>query len=175
VKSEEVFSRFLLLVFTFMIILGLDPGTATTGYGLVKIDGDKRIVLDFGVISTPAGLELGERLLMLQQDLKVLIEKCRPDKVGVEDLFFATNVKTAMSVAHARGVILCTAYEYGILTVEITPNQVKSAVTGDGNADKQQVQKMVMMMFGLTHVPKPDDAADALAVALAVERMNGRM
>lgn len=147
------------------IILGIDPGLATVGYGVIRFFGEKAEVLDFGVIETPAGLELSERLSMIQVDLEKLIERFHPTEAYVEELFFSTNVKTALSVAHARGVIMSSLASGGLQPRSITPNQVKSGLTGDGNADKKQVQRMLQIQFGLSEIPHPDDAADALAIA----------
>ncbi|MGE3279165.1 MAG: crossover junction endodeoxyribonuclease RuvC [Candidatus Altimarinota bacterium] len=147
------------------IVLGIDPGLATIGYGFMKFRGDDAHILDFGVIETPAGLELPERLLMIQQDLTVLLEKYRPDEAYVEEVFFSTNTKTAISVAHARGVIMSSLASHGLRPRSLTPNQVKLGMTGDGSADKRQVQHMLKMQFSLSQLPEPDDAADALAIA----------
>lgn len=150
-----------------MIILGIDPGTATTGFGVIeKTKSNTYTVLDFGVISTPKTLSDAERLLDLESDLASLIKKYKPHIVGIEKLFFETNQKTAMQVAQARGVILLTIARHRVATQEFTPLQVKSTICGYGKADKKQVQFMVKKTFGLQTTPKPDDAADALAIAL---------
>lgn len=158
-----------------MIVLGIDPGTATTGFGVIRTVGHKREFVDCGVISTPKDLSHAERLVMLHEDLKALLEHHKPERVGVEKLFFATNVTTAMSVGEARGVILFTLQQAGIPLIEFTPLQVKQATTGYGQADKKQIQQMVKKMLKLEVVPKPDDAADALAIALATASNNGMM
>lgn len=147
------------------VVLGIDPGLATIGYGLLLFQDDKASILDFGVIETPAGLELPERLHMIQQDLDSLIEKHRPQEAYVEELFFSTNTKTAISVAHARGIIMSSLASSGIRPRSITPNQVKLGMTGHGGADKKQIQRMLMIQFSLKSIPTPDDAADALAIA----------
>jgi len=149
-----------------MIILGIDPGIADTGFGAIKKIGDSYSVIAFGSIKTPPSLDLPQRLLALHRELKAIIKKYQPDLVGVEELFFAKNVKTAITVSHARGVILLTAREQGCETREFTPLQVKQALCGYGRADKNQIQQMVKTVLGLKDIPKPDDAADALAVAI---------
>lgn len=148
-----------------MIILGIDPGTATTGFAIVeKLPGKTRAV-NFGVISTTATLSPEKRLKLLAKDLRMLIKKYKPNRASVEKLFFATNQKTAISVAQARGVVLLLLAEASVPTFEYTPLQVKSRISGYGSAGKKQVQFMVTKIFGLKSTPKPDDAADALAVA----------
>lgn len=150
-----------------MIILGIDPGTATTGFGVVKKENGKLSMIDYGVVSTPAGVEMGKRLVMLADDLDQLIKSHKPDIVAVEKLYFATNVTTAMAVSQARGVILYVIASHGLTPREFTPLQIKSAVTGNGQAKKPQVQEMVMRLLKLDQLPQPDDAADALAIAIA--------
>ena len=147
------------------VILGIDPGLATVGYAFIRVIEDEQEILDFGVLTTPAGLDLPERLLMIQKDLRQLLEIHDPDEVVIEDLFFGKNVTSALDVAHARGVILSTCAEQGIRPEVFTPNQIKQILTGDGCADKRQVQDMLVRTFDLAQLPKPDDAADALAVA----------
>ena len=151
-----------------MTILGIDPGTATTGYGIIKTGKrkDEFEIVDFGVISTKAKLPDAERLKILADDLSDIIKKHKPACVGVEKLFFTTNQKTAMTVSQARGVVLYIAQHNRIPILEFTPLQIKSFICGYGKADKKQVQYMVQKTFNLKSVPKPDDAADALAVAL---------
>ena len=150
-----------------MIILGIDPGIASTGYGVLKkLEGNKLACLGFGCIETPPGLEHPARLAQIREALIRLIEKYRPDRGAVEQLFFAKNTKTALSVAHARGVALETLHTHGVLVQEYTPLQVKQAITGYGRAEKLQVQKMVQILLALRAIPKPDDAADALAIAI---------
>ncbi len=150
-----------------MIILGIDPGTATTGFGVIeKVKGGQWQAKEFGVITTDKDLNDAERLNVLAHDLEVIIKKHKPDAVGVEKLYFESNVKTAITVAQARGAILLTLEHNHIPIYEFTPLQVKSRLTGYGKADKKQVQFMVKREFGLKTTPKPDDAADALAIAL---------
>ena len=150
-----------------MLVLGIDPGTATTGYGFVRDlpDGSLEVV-DFGIISTPADLPTPERLSMLYQKLTEKILLYRPQSGAVEKLFFQRNVTTAMSVGQARGVVILALAQHGIKVAEYTPMEVKQAVTGYGGADKNQVQQMVRVLLGLSDIPRPDDAADALAVAI---------
>jgi crossover junction endodeoxyribonuclease RuvC len=150
-----------------MITLGIDPGTATTGYAFIrKLKDNSFGVLDFGVIETSKKLSDSERLLIVKKDLNKLIKKYKPNNAGVEKLYFETNVKTAMTVSQARGVVLVTLEENKIPLHEFTPLQVKSLICGYGKAEKKQVQYMVQKTFGLKNIPKPDDAADALAIAL---------
>ncbi len=148
-----------------MLVLGIDPGTAITGFGLVEQDDEPRLV-DAGAILTPAGTPLPERLLTIHQQLSGVIDAFRPDAVAVEELFFSKNVRTAMSVGHARGVVLLAAAQAGLPIYHYKPSEVKVAVTGYGNADKPQVQEMVRLLLRLDERPKPDDVADAIAVAL---------
>ncbi|HEX2980412.1 MAG TPA: crossover junction endodeoxyribonuclease RuvC [Anaerolineaceae bacterium] len=150
-----------------MLVLGIDPGTATTGYGLVREDprGDLEVV-DFGVITTPAGHPLEKRLLLLYQKLSELILLHQPDSGAVEKLFFQRNVTTAIAVGQARGVAMLALAQYGMPVGEYTPLEIKQAVAGYGGADKNQVQQMVKALLGLADIPRPDDAADALAVAI---------
>lgn len=150
-----------------MVILGIDPGTATTGYALIKKEKNNTYrVLDFGVIKTKKTLSDSARLLELQKDLKNIISKHKPSRAGVEKLFFEKNVTTAMTVSQARGVVLLTLEQSKIQLHEFTPLQVKSMICGYGNAEKRQVQLMVQKTFNLKSLPKPDDAADALGIAL---------
>ena len=155
-----------------MVILGIDPGLATLGFGLIESLDGKNTVIDFGVISSPKDESLPVRLSLIEGSLKKLIEKYKPDEAAVEELFFAKNVKTALDVAHARGVVLlCLNKECGRL-FEYTPLQIKQGLTGYGKADKTQIQKMVKVLLNLQTVPRPDDAADALAVALCHSQTN---
>lgn len=150
------------------IILGVDPGIADTGFGLVeKGAGGKLSCLAYGSIKTPASLPLPQRLVILDKELERVIKKYQPQLAAVEQLFFTNNAKTAMIVGQARGVILLALKRGGLEILEFTPPQVKQAVSCTGRADKCQVQKMVAMLLGLKEVPRPDDAADALAIALA--------
>ncbi len=149
------------------LALGIDPGTATTGYGLVRLlqDGGLEAVT-FGVIVTPPSTPAHQRLLMLYRDLQELISLHRPDTCAVEKLFFQRNVSTAIAVGQARGVVMLAIAEAGIDVAEYTPNEVKQAVVGYGSAQKRQVQEMVRTLLLLPEIPKPDDAADALAIAI---------
>jgi crossover junction endodeoxyribonuclease RuvC len=149
-----------------MKILGIDPGTATTGFGLISKQGPKLSKLDCGVISTPKDIEMPKRLVMLHDDLQEIFKFHKPDAVAVEKLFFTSNITTAMTVSQARGVVLLVAEQNGIAIAEYTPLQVKMAVSGYGKATKKQVQEMVKKILKLDQIPKPDDAADALAIAI---------
>lgn len=150
-----------------MKIFGIDPGTATTGFAVIeKIESSVR-ALDFGVISTSPKLSAEKRLQEISENLGELFDSYQPDLVAVESLFFFKNQTTAFAVAQARGVVLLTISKFGLPLVEITPLQVKMAVTGYGKAEKRQVQEMVKTIYCLDEIPKPDDAADALAVAFA--------
>lgn len=149
-----------------MIILGIDPGLATVGYGAISYDGMKMTLLDYGAIYTPAGMPIPERLDILYDSMEELMQRFAPDAVAFEELFFAKNVKTGINVAQARGVCVTAAYRNNKSLFEYTPLQVKQAVTGYGRAEKQQIQAMVKTILGLSEVPKPDDAADAVAVAI---------
>ncbi len=150
-----------------MQVVGIDPGTATTGYGFVsENDQGDLIAIDYGVIQTPAGLPLEQRLLQLYQDLKSLLLLHHPDQGAVEKLFFQKNVTTAIAVGQGRGVVMLALAEAGLSVAEYTPLEVKDAVVGYGRADKRQIQEMVKAMLGLAEIPRPDDAADALAVAI---------
>ncbi len=148
------------------IILGIDPGIADTGYGVIAKDGGNLQCLDYGSIRTPKNTALGERLMMLEKELDGLIDKYCPEIVGVEQLFFCNNATTAFMVGQARGVVLLTAAKHDLEIREFTPLQVKQAVCGYGKAQKQQIQQIVKLILGLKEIPKPDDAADALAVAI---------
>jgi crossover junction endodeoxyribonuclease RuvC len=149
-----------------MNILGIDPGTATTGFGIITQTKNQPKLIDFGVIATDKKLSDAERLQILAYDLQELINKYRPDAVGVEKLFLTTNQKTVMTVAQARGAVLLTCQQQKIPIYEFTPLQVKSFICGYGKAEKKQVQYIVQKTFSLKSIPKPDDAADALAIAL---------
>jgi crossover junction endodeoxyribonuclease RuvC len=151
-----------------VIVLGIDPGTAATGYGLVERNGSHLRMVEFGVVETLAGGTAGERLVAIHAGVVGLIERHRPALVGVERIFFSRNVQTAFSVGQARGVVLLAAAQSGLPIFEYTPNEVKIAVTGYGRATKEQVQRMVQTVLRLVEVPTPDDAADALAVAICL-------
>lgn len=149
------------------LVLGIDPGTAITGYGLVsnRQDGSLEMVA-YGTIQTPAGEAAHKRLLMLHERLKEILLLHQPDSCAVEKLFFQRNISTAMAVGQARGVVMLAIAEAGLEVREYTPNEVKLAVAGYGSAQKRQVQEMVRTLLGMETIPKPDDAADALAVAI---------
>ena len=150
-----------------MAVIGIDPGTATTGYGIIdETPQGELIALAYGVISTPADLIMPDRLLMIHQKLRDLLLLYHPKSGAVEKLFFQKNVRTAISVSQARGVVLLTLAELGIPIGEYTPLEVKQTVSGYGGADKTQVQIMTRTLLGLAELPKPDDAADALAIAI---------
>ena len=149
-----------------MIVLGVDPGTAMCGYGLVSRQGSVLRMLDYGCLQTVNDRPLPERLVVIHQGITELIEEHRPEAVGVERLFFNKNVQTAFAVGQARGVILLAAAQHGVPVLEYGPHEVKIAVTGYGRAAKDQVQRMVQAVLGMTVLPRPDDAADALAVAI---------
>ena len=150
-----------------MLVLGIDPGTATTGYGLVNEDDNGSLrAVSYGVISTPASMQMPERLLELFNQLNQLILLHRPESGAVEKLFFQRNVRTALSVGQGRGVVLLALAKAGLPVAEYTPLEVKQAVSGYGGADKTQVQAMVKALLGLEEIPRPDDAADALAIAI---------
>ena len=149
-----------------MRVLGIDPGTATTGYGVVEEVQGELQALAFGVIKTPADQSLPTRLQSIYRAMRELAAEWEPDASAVEELFFSRNVRTAMSVGQARGVTLLALADAGLIVAEYTPLVIKQAVTGYGSADKAQMQEMVRLLLGLAKVPRPDDAADALAVAI---------
>ncbi len=149
-----------------MVILGVDPGTAITGFGIIKYLGQRFELVDYGCIRTASGQPLGERLLTIENRLSGLISAHNPQFMAVEELFFNRNTSTALTVGHARGVILLTAARNGLPIFEYTPLQVKQAVVGYGRADKNQIQQMVKLILGMERLPSPDDAADALAIAI---------
>ncbi len=149
-----------------MIVLGIDPGTALCGYGLVREENDEMSLVAYGAVSTPANSPLPSRLQRIYQELSGLIAEHRPAAVAVEKLFFAKNSRTALAVGHARGVALLAAAQGGVPVAEYTPNEVKQAIVGYGGADKNQMQQMVRMLLHLDFVPEPDDAADAIAIAI---------
>lgn len=149
-----------------MVILGIDPGLETVGYGIIESDKGEVSMLDYGVIKTPRNISIPERLKLIAEGITILIERFKPQEIAIEELFFCSNRKTAITVAEARGAILLTAIEKCGRLYEYTPNQIKLAVTGWGGADKPQIQQMVRVLLKLKDIPKPDDAADALAVAI---------
>ena len=149
------------------LVLGIDPGTATTGFGLVRERDDGSLeMVEFGVISTPKEEAAHYRLVQLYDEMKKLIKRHKPDSVGVEKLFFQRNISTAIAVGQARGVLMLAIAQAGLDVAEYTPNEVKQAVAGYGSADKRQVQEMVRVLLSMPSIPKPDDAADALAIAI---------
>ncbi len=148
-----------------MKVLGIDPGTAALGYGIVERSRGRLREVDHGCLTTSADLSMPERLLAIHALVIELIELHQPDLMGVERLFFSRNVQTALGVGQARGVVLLAAAQHGTPVREATPNEVKSAIAGYGAADKEQVQRMVQLVLGMSELPRPDDAADALAIA----------
>ena len=148
------------------VILGIDPGIADTGYGVISDDGGKISCLTYGSIKTSSKDDLITRLDILHRELDKIIKKYKPDVASIEELFFSKNVKTALTVGHARGVILLTFKQNNLNFLEFKPSQVKQGVTCYGAANKSQVQKMMKILLNLKEIPKPDDAADALAVAM---------
>jgi crossover junction endodeoxyribonuclease RuvC len=149
-----------------MRIIGLDPGTATTGYGIIDaIDGDL-LSVSYGVITTSPRMKMPQRLQLIQQELKQLLEAYHPDTAGIEEVFFGRNVTTAITVGQARGVLMLTLANANIPISEYSPPKIKDAVTGYGKADKNQVQMMVRNLLNLEETPRPDDAADGLAIAI---------
>ena len=149
-----------------MRILGIDRGYAIIGFGLVEAERAQVHMIRYGAITTPAGLPLSKRLYQIGTDMEELITQLKPDVIAIEELFFNTNLTTGISVAHARGVLLYAAEKCGIPLYEYTPSQVKLAITGYGKAEKRQMMDMTRRLLKLNSVPKPDDAADALAIAL---------
>jgi crossover junction endodeoxyribonuclease RuvC len=149
-----------------MVVIGIDPGTANTGYGVVARHGGRLVALDGGVIETPAGDDPGARLAAIYTRVCALLDDYRPDALAVEDLYFGANARSAFAVGQARGVVILAAGQRGVPCRSYTPQQVKGAVCGSGRADKHQVQRMVQALLSLTDLPRPDHAADALAVAI---------
>jgi len=149
-----------------MRTLGIDPGTAIMGWGIVDEAGGTLSLIDFGALTTPAGMPQAERLVQLYDGLRILLQKYRPDAAAIEELFFGKNVNTAITVGQARGVALLALAQAGVPIHEYKPTAVKQAVAGYGGADKKQMQEMVRLTLRLDKIPKPDDAADALAIAI---------
>ena len=149
-----------------MRILGIDPGVATIGFGLIEADRASVRLIQYGVITTPAGLPLSNRLYQISQDMSQLLEQFKPQEMAVEELFFSKNITTGIAVAHGRGVILLEAERAGVPAFEYTPMQVKQAVVGYGGAEKKQVMLMTQRLLKMKKIPRPDDAADALAIAI---------
>ena len=156
-----------------MIILGIDPGLAIVGWGVIESERGTVRPIAYGAITTPAHTDIEARLLMIQNDLETIINKYKPEEMAVEELFFNTNITTGIAVAEARGVIICTAHKLGVKISEYTPLQVKQAVVGYGKAEKHQVISMVTSILKLPKPPKPDDTADAVAIALCHAQSRG--
>ena len=153
-----------------MTILGIDPGVATVGFGIIRYSGGIQKPVRHGVITTPAGMRLALRLSQIKADVSELITTFKPDAIAVEELFFNTNLKTGIAVAHGRAAIILAGEEHGVPMFEYTPLQVKKAVVGHGHATKKQVMDMVRRLLSMEVAPKPDDAADALAIAICHSR-----
>ena len=153
-----------------MRILGIDPGYGITGFGVVDADRGNCKLITCGAITTPAGMDFSARLSIIYEDMRQLLEKAKPDAVAIEELFFGQNVTTGIGVAQSRGVILLAIHQAGLPVTSYKPMQVKQAVVGYGNATKHQVQDMTKRLLGLEKMPKPDDAADAIAIALCHAR-----
>ncbi|NLM44086.1 MAG: crossover junction endodeoxyribonuclease RuvC [Clostridiales bacterium] len=149
-----------------MIIMGIDPGLAILGYGLIEMKGNKFVLLHSGAIITQSNISMPDRLSCIYDGLNSLLEEYNPDAYAIEELFFNKNIKTALTVGHARGVAILAASNHKIPIYEYTPLQVKQAIVGYGRAEKKQMQQMVKLLLGLDQMPKPDDVADALAVAI---------
>lgn len=154
------------MIFGMARVLGIDPGIGRTGWGVIEVKGSKATAIAYGCIETTTNGEVGERLCKIYRELSTIIETYQPESMGIEDLFFNKNVKTAVIVGEARGVILLVAAQKKLRVSVFTPPQVKSAVTGYGHAEKPQVGQMVKTLLGLPKVPTPDDTSDALAIAL---------
>jgi crossover junction endodeoxyribonuclease RuvC len=150
----------------YVIVLGIDPGVANTGYGVVAQQRGRLVALDGGVVETAAGVDAGRRLAAIHERIGALIDDYEPDAVALEDLYFGANARSAFAVGQARGVVMLAAGQRGVPCASYTPQQVKGAVCGNGRAAKDQVQRMVQALLGLEELPKPDHAADALAVAI---------
>lgn len=158
-----------------MIILGIDPGYAIVGYGVINYEGNRFSVLDYGAITTPAGMPFHRRLELIYDELCALMEKHRPSAMSIEKLFYNTNAKTVIDVAQARGVTVLAAQKHNLEIYEYTPLQVKQSVVGYGRAEKKQVQEMTRVILKLEAVPKPDDTADALAMAICHAHASGSL
>lgn len=156
-----------------MVVLGIDPGYAIVGWGVIDFNGNSYRPKAFGAITTDAGTDFNLRLQMIYDDMITILKNAKPDAVAIEKLFFTTNVTTAILVAQARGVILLAAQQCGVSVYEYTPLQVKTAVTGYGKAKKPQVMEMTRRLLNLKEVPKPDDTADALAIAICHTHASG--
>ena len=158
-----------------MRILGIDPGYAIVGYGVLDYLSNHFGIVDFGAITTPAGMDFGRRLEIIYDEMQVLIEKTKPEAMAIEKLFYNTNAKTVIDVGQARGVLLLAAQKNHLPIYEYTPLQVKQSVVGYGRAEKKQVQEMTRLMLHLDKVPKPDDTADALAMAICHAHTSGSL
>ncbi|MBQ2713691.1 MAG: crossover junction endodeoxyribonuclease RuvC [Clostridia bacterium] len=158
-----------------MRILGIDPGYGIIGFGVIESEFGKIRVVDYGAVTTPKEMSLPERLMIIQESFEKILEEYKPDEIAIEELFFFRNLTTVIPVAEARGVILTTCYKKCKNLFEYTPLQIKQALTGNGRAEKQQVQFMVKNVLGLGAVPKPDDTADALAVAICHSQINSAL
>ncbi len=158
-----------------MRILGIDPGYAIVGYGVLDYRNNHFGIVDFGAITTPAGMDFGRRLEIIYDEMQVLIEKTKPEVMAIEKLFYNTNAKTVIDVGQARGVLLLAAQKNHLPVYEYTPLQVKQSVVGYGRAEKKQVQEMTRLMLHLDKVPKPDDTADALAMAICHAHTSGSL
>lgn len=158
-----------------MIILGIDPGYAIVGYGVINYEANRFQVLDYGAITTPAGMPFVKRLDVIDRDLNMIFEKYHPQAMAIEKLFYNTNAKTVIDVAQARGVTVLAAYRNKAEIFEYTPLQVKQSVVGYGRAEKKQVQEMTRVILNLEKVPKPDDTADALAMAICHAHSSGSL
>ncbi len=158
-----------------MRILGIDPGYAIVGYGVVDYDNNRFRPVEYGTVTTPAGMPFPARLALIDRGVTEILEKYRPQALSMEKLFFNTNTTTAIDVAQARGVILLAAQRAGIEIREYTPLQVKQSVTGYGRAEKMQVMEMTRQLLGLKSIPKPDDTADALALAICHAHASGSL
>ena len=153
-----------------MRILGIDPGVATIGFGVIEAGKQRNQLIQYGTITTPPGIPLSQRLLQISNDMDELIRTFQPDEMAIEELFFNTNLTTGIAVAHGRGVILLSAERAGLPVFEYTPMQVKQAVVGYGKAEKKQVMLMTQKLLQMNRIPRPDDAADALAIAICHSR-----
>lgn len=158
-----------------MIILGIDPGYAIIGYGIIDYTDNHFKVLDYGAITTKAGMQFNKRLEIIYRELDLIMTKHKPDVMAIEKLFYNTNQKTVIDVAQARGVIVLTAQLHNVEIAEYTPLQVKQSVVGYGRAEKKQVQEMMRIMLKLEKIPKPDDTADALAMAICHAHTSGSL
>lgn len=174
-RNNEIFRKEIILKASYTVnmrIIGIDPGTGILGFGVVDVIKGKITLIDAGVITTPAHTPLVVRLEDIYDSLNEIIDANKPDVMAIEKLFFAKNVTTAMSVSHARGVVMLAGHKKGMEIFEYTPLQIKQTVTGYGRADKKQVQEMVRVQLKLNSIPKPDDCADALATAITHSLMS---